>query len=77
MNYSLKITQLDTVSEGGQEKVVVLAHWAYTGTDGTNTASFGGTTPLITLFCVNVNSCYCFNFISKFSIINVYGKTLN
>ena len=46
MNYSLKITQLDTVSEGGQEEVVVLAHWAYTGTDGTNTASFGGTTAL-------------------------------
>ena len=46
MNYNLKITQLDTVSEGGQEEVVVLAHWAYTGTDGTNTASFGGTTTL-------------------------------
>ena len=46
MNYSLKITQLDTAAARGQEEVVVLAHWAYTGTDGTNTASFGGTTPL-------------------------------
>ena len=48
MNYSLKITQLDTMSEGGEHNVVVLAHWIYTGTgtDGTNTASFGGTTPL-------------------------------
>ena len=48
MNYTLKITQLDTMSEGGEHNVVVLAHWTYTGTgtDGTNTASFGGTTQL-------------------------------
>lgn len=45
INYSLKVTQMDTVPQAeGQANVVVRVHWAYTGTDGTNSAGFGGTT---------------------------------
>lgn len=43
--YTLNVTQMEVAPQAeGQTDVVVNVGWAYVGTDGTNSAAFGGTT---------------------------------
>ena len=45
ITYTLKVTQMDCLPQAeGETDVVFRVHWAYTGTDGTNSGGFGGTT---------------------------------
>jgi hypothetical protein len=47
VTYTLNVTQMDCLPQAeGQTDVVYLVHWAYVGSDGNNTAAFGGTTPV-------------------------------
>lgn len=47
ITYTLNVTQMDVAPQAeGQTDVVINVHWAYVGTDGTNSGSFGGTTPV-------------------------------
>lgn len=47
ITYTLNITEMQVVPQAeGQTDVVVNVGWAYVGSDGTNTAAFGGTTPV-------------------------------
>lgn len=41
--YTLKITQIDCINPND---TVINVHWAYTGTSGSDSASFGGTTSI-------------------------------
>ena len=43
ISYSLKVTQMDCVAP---DDTVVVVHWAYTGTDGTASTGFGGSTTI-------------------------------
>ena len=45
--YTLKVTEMVCAPQAsGETDVVINVGWAYLGTDGTNTGSFGGTTAL-------------------------------
>lgn len=47
ITYALNITELQVAPQAeDQTDVVINVGWAYVGTDGTNSASFGGTTAL-------------------------------
>jgi len=45
ITYSIKINQIDVKPmDGAVENIVVCVHWAYIGSDETNSAGFGGST---------------------------------
>ena len=45
ITYTLNVTQMEVAPQAeGQTDVVINVGWAYVGTDGTNSAAFGGTT---------------------------------